>query len=64
MAGRKRDAHRGVVQKRVRELETILTEVEDNEDNKEINVEPPGENGGTEQDDEEVSMMLRQWAKT
>ena len=32
MAGRKRDTHRGVVQKRIRELEAILTEAEGNEE--------------------------------
>ena len=37
MAGRKRDAHRGVVQKRIRELETILTEAEGNEEGPDLN---------------------------
>ena len=37
MAARMRDAHRGVVQKRIRELETILTEAEGNEEWSDLN---------------------------
>ena len=37
MAARKRDAHRGVIQKRIRELETILTEAEGNEEWSDLN---------------------------
>lgn len=37
MAGRKRDAYRGVVQKRICELETIVTEAKGNEEGPDLN---------------------------